>query len=51
MVQVKTLPSSARDSGSIPGGGTKILHATAGQLSRVLQLERSLHAMMKDSWN
>ena len=36
MVQVKNLPSSARDSGSIPGGGTKIPHATAGQLSRAL---------------
>ena len=31
-LMVKNLPSSAGDMGSIPGWGTKILHA-AGQLS------------------
>ena len=51
MVQVKNLPSSARELGLIPGGGTKTPHATARQLSRALQLERSLHTAMKDSWN
>ena len=30
---VKNLPSSARDMGSVPGGGTKIPHA-AGKLSQ-----------------
>ena len=57
---VKNPPSNAGDTGSIPGGGTKIPHAV-GQLSpraantepvrpgaHVPQLERNLHATTKD---
>ena len=50
---VKNPPSNARDAGSIPGRGTKILHA-AGQRSLYattteLACSRGPHAAMKDA--